>query len=112
MHDDELHFDIDLNAVKSGKINEFSYLTHLGARIELMIKMLFGSQGLSRLFGKVKGTRKQVDSFMKALRGEKRYMDSYIKNGLTDTKTLNNRYALEKAIANFEKETGIKWPIK
>lgn len=109
---DEQEFHIDLNAAKNGKINELSYLTHLGAKIELMIKLMFGSQGLSRLAGKVSGTRSQVDKFMKALKGEKRYADAYIKHGLSDSRTLNNRYKLEKAISAFEKETGIKWPMK
>tara|TARA_R100000388_G_C7232892_1_gene155883 strand:- start:1120 stop:1455 length:336 start_codon:yes stop_codon:yes gene_type:complete len=103
---------IDLNVIKSGKINELSYLTHLGSKIELMIKLMFGSQGLSRLAGRVSGTKKQVNKFLDALKGEKRYANAYIKHGLADQRTLNSRYKLEKAISAFEKETGIKWPIK
>jgi hypothetical protein len=110
MKEQELH--LDLNAVKSGQINELSYLTHMGAKIELMIKLMFGSQGLSKLTGRVRGTKRQVNGFLKALRGEKRYADAYIRHGLSDTRTLSSRYKLEKAISNFEKETGIKWPIK
>ena len=110
---DELQeIEIDLNAVKSGRIDEFSYLTSLGKQIEIMIRLMFGSRGLSALTGRVKGTRSQVSSFMKALRGEKKYADAYIKHGLSDSRTLNNRYKLEKAISAFEKETGIKWPLK
>ena len=109
---DEQELNIDLNAVEGGSINELSYLTHLGAKIELMIKLMFGSQGLSRLAGRVSGTKRQVNSFLKALKGEKRYANAYIKHGLGDTRTLNNRYRLEKAISAFEKETGIKWPLK
>ena len=104
--------DIDLNAVKSGKINEFSYLTQLGAQIELMIKLMFGSRGLGALSGQVRGTKSQVRKFMQALKGEKRYADSYIRHGLADKRTLNNRYKLERAISAFEKDTGIKWPLK
>jgi hypothetical protein len=103
---------IDLNAVKSGQLNEISYLTHLGAKIELMIKLMFGSQGFSRLFGRVSGTKRQVNKFLDALKGEKKYADAYIKHGLADQRTLNSRYKLERAISAFEKETGIKWPIK
>ena len=110
MEEQEIH--IDLNAVKSGTLNEFSYLTHMGAKIELMIKLMFGSSGLSKLAGRVSGTKRQVDSFLKALKGEKKYADAYIKHGLADQRTLNNRYKLEKAISAFEKETGIKWPLK
>jgi hypothetical protein len=103
---------IDLNCVKNGQLNEFSYLRHLGAKIELMIKLMFGPRGLSSLAGRVSGTRSQVNTFLKALKGEKRYADAYIKHGLTDRRTLSSRYRLERAIASFEKETGIKWPIK
>jgi hypothetical protein len=110
---DELQqINIDLNALKSGKIDEFSYLTSLGKQIEIMIRLMFGSRGLGALSGRVKGTRSQVDKFMKALRGEKKYADAYIRNGLSDPRTLKTRYSLERAISNFEKETGIKWPLK
>jgi hypothetical protein len=110
MKEQEIH--IDLNVVKSGKLVEFSYLHHLGAKIELLIKMAFGSQGLGRLTGSVRGTPSQVRTFKDALRGEKRYAQSFMKHGLSDSRTLNNRYALEKAISGFEKETGLKWPLK
>ena len=110
MEEQEIH--IDLNSVKSGKINEFSYLTHLGAKIELMIKLMFGSRGLGALSGQVRGTKSQVRKFMQALKGEKRYADAYIRHGLSDPKTLNSRYKLERAISAFEKDTGIKWPLK
>jgi len=110
--DDLNNIDIDLNALKSGKIDEYSYLTSLGAQIELMIKLMFGSRGLGALSGQVRGTRSQVRKFMQALKGEKRYADAYIKHGLSDPKTLNSRYKLERAISAFEKDTGIKWPLK
>lgn len=63
---------IDLNCVKNGQLNEFSYLRHLGAKIELMIKLMFGPRGLSSLAGRVSGTRSQVNTFLKALKGEKK----------------------------------------
>jgi len=58
------------------------------------------------------GRPKQVSSFMDSLKREKRYMDSYMKNGLNDPKTLNNRYELERSVKNFELETGLRWPFK
>ena len=110
---DELQdLNIDLNAVKSGQVKEFSYLTSLGKQIEIMIKLMFGSDGLGALTGKVRGTRSQVRKFMQALKGEKRYADAYIRHGLADSRTLNSRYRLERAVSAFEKETGIKWPLK
>ena len=39
-------------------------------------------------------------------------LKSFEKNGLSDPRTLGNRHKLERAIANFEKETSMKWPFK
>jgi hypothetical protein len=60
----------------------------------------------------IKGTSAQVGSFMQALKSEKRYMDSYLKNGLNDPKTMNSKYNLNRAVKNFELETGLRWPFK
>ena len=60
----------------------------------------------------VRGTSTQVDSFMQALKSEKRYMDSYLKSGLNDPKTMNSKYNLNRAVKNFELETGLRWPFK
>ena len=60
----------------------------------------------------IKGTSSQVDSFMKALKGEKRYMDSYLKHGLNDPKTMSSKYALSNSVKQFELETGLRWPFK
>tara|TARA_R110000796_G_scaffold30561_3_gene81573 strand:+ start:19 stop:345 length:327 start_codon:yes stop_codon:yes gene_type:complete len=58
------------------------------------------------------GSTTQVESFMKTLRGEKRYMDSYLKNGLNDPKTMSSKYSLLRSVEKFEKETGLRWPFK
>tara|TARA_R100000995_G_C3392607_1_gene81197 strand:+ start:146 stop:463 length:318 start_codon:yes stop_codon:yes gene_type:complete len=60
----------------------------------------------------VKGTQAQIDSFFKALKGEKRYMDSYLKYGLGDNRTLSNQHSLMTAVTGFENETGLRWPFK
>ena len=60
----------------------------------------------------VTGTQAQIDSFFKALKGEKRYMDSYLKYGLGDNRTLSNNHSLMTAVAGFENETGLRWPFK
>ena len=39
-------------------------------------------------------------------------MDSYIKHGLGDERTLSDRHRLMRAIENFERETGLRWPFK
>jgi len=60
----------------------------------------------------IQGTSDQIESFYQALRGEKRYMDSYMKHGLSDGRTLNDRHRLMGAVADFERETGLRWPFK
>jgi uncharacterized protein (AIM24 family) len=97
--------EIDLNPQT---IDE-GYLRALGGQIELLLKMMFGG---SLLPTAVRGTNKQVSAFARALGNEKKYLQSFEKHGLTDKRTLGNRHKLEKAIANFERETGIKWPFK
>jgi len=61
---------------------------------------------------RLSGSDKQISSFMKALTGEKRYMDSYMKNGLNDHRTLSSRRNLGTSVTKFENETGLKWPFK
>ena len=97
--------EIDLNPQT---IDE-GYLRALGGQIELLLKMMFGGSLIPERF---RGTKSQVSSFARAIGNEKRYLSSFEKHGLTDPRTLNSRHRLERAIANFERETGIKWPFK
>jgi hypothetical protein len=60
----------------------------------------------------VKGSPSQISAFFTALNREKRYMDSYIKNGLDDPSTMKSKYELDKSVRKFEYETGLKWPFK
>jgi hypothetical protein len=60
----------------------------------------------------IRGTQKQIDSFFRALKGEKRYMDAYAKYGLGDTRTMMNKRDLDRAVGGFERETGLRWPFK
>tara|TARA_R110000824_G_scaffold297276_1_gene485485 strand:- start:406 stop:735 length:330 start_codon:yes stop_codon:yes gene_type:complete len=85
------------------------YLAALGGQLQLLLKMMFGG---SLLPTAVRGTERQVSAFARALGNEKKYLQSFEKHGLSDKRTLGNRHQLEKAVAGFEKETGIKWPFK
>jgi|TARA_R110000796_G_scaffold23142_3_gene66640 hypothetical protein len=86
-----------------------SYLRMLGGQIELLLTTMFGG---SFIPAKFRGTNTQISSFARALGNEKRYLQSFEKFGLGDSRTLDNRHKLEKAIGGFESETGIKWPFK
>ena len=60
----------------------------------------------------IQGTQAQIETFFKALQNEKRYMDAYMKHGLSDSRTMINKNDLDRAIRGFENETGLRWPFK
>ena len=97
---------IDLNS--GDKLNE-SYLSMLGGAVELMLQGMFG--GIAPAV-RIKGTPSQVAAFGDALSQEKKYIDAFSKYGLGDPRSFSSRHDLERAIANFESETGILWPFK
>ncbi len=61
---------------------------------------------------KIVGTPTQISAFGSALSKEKKYMETFLKHGLNDPRSFATHAELNKAVANFEKETGIKWPLK
>lgn len=85
------------------------YLSALGGQLQILLQTMFGGGVVPT---KIRGSRSSVSSFAKALGNEKNYIEALTKFGLTDPRTLNNRHKLERAIAGFEKQTGIKWPFK
>jgi len=60
----------------------------------------------------ITGTPTQVDAFTRALAGERKYLNSYLKHGLNDQRTFNSRHSLGKSVKKFENETGLRWPFK
>jgi hypothetical protein len=100
--------EIDLNVAKKGELNE-SFLMMLGGAIQILLRSMFGT-GPS-FTGSIKGTPQQIEAFSKTLAGEKRYMDSFHKFGLSDPRTYKSKNMLDKAIQGFEKVTKIKWPF-
>lgn len=99
---------IDLNQV--GKPLTEAYYTAFANKVRSMMLDLY-YMGFDVPMN-ITGTSAQVDAFMKALKSEKRYMDSYIKHGLNDPKTMNSKYSLASAVKKFELETGLRWPFK
>ena len=99
--------EVSINLDHKGSLNE-SFLTMLGAGVEAILKRMFG---VGAPDVSVSGTEPQIQTFVGALRGEKRYIDAIMKHGLDDPKTFASRYKLEDAVKKFESDTGIKWPI-
>lgn len=100
---------LNLNNLGKQPLNEMVYNKFAGQVQRMLLDLYFGGFDVPL---QIMGSTSQVDSFMRALRSEKRYMDSYIKNGLNDPKTMKSKFSLSKAVQKFEKETGLRWPFK
>jgi hypothetical protein len=82
-----------------------------GTAIKMILQRMFG-QDVYLPNMSITGSPQQMQSFTTALASEKRYFDSYVRHGLNDPRTHQDRYKLENAVRDFENDTGIKWPFK
>jgi len=101
MEQEQIVIDLDT-------LNE-SNLMLMGAQIRYMLDSMFGNAPITAM---IKGEKRKVEAFGKALSSEKKYMDAYIKYGLADARTHRNASMLSRAVKSFEKVTGLKWPVK
>jgi len=111
--ENEQNLTIDLT--KGNELNEFynySYLTMMGAQLKSIMGAMFGSGNQNPFSAKIIGTPQQIKTFAKVLAAEKRYMDAFNKHGLNSSSTYNSRYTLDRAVSNFERDTGLPWPFK
>ena len=99
---------IDLEELKQNSLNE-SFLAMFGGWVEQILGSMFSGRSLPL---SVKGSQGDVESFAKALGGEKSYLEAARRYGLDHPTTYKSKSKLENAIKGFEKDTGIKWPIK
>jgi len=98
----------DLSAAK-GQLNETVYRMY-GFWIKQFLKHAMGIPVFN--LPKIKGTPLQIGSFANTLSKEKKYMEAIKEFGLDDKGTYGHKSKLKKAIREFEKKTGIKWPFK
>ena len=104
----EMIFEIDLGMVRKKTLNETSF-GMFGAYVEAILS---GFMGGNFPTGMLRGTGSEIDAFIRSLKGEKNYIDAYQRYGLNDPKTFASERRLNRAIENFQRETGIKWPVK
>ena len=90
------------------KVDE-TFLIAMGARMRMVLNALFTGEYFPV---SVKGSQAQIDSFIRALSGEKRYLSSLTQYGLDNPKTLKDKYKLNKSVRSFERDTGLVWPFK
>lgn len=97
--------EINLNQ----KTMDESWLRMFGNGIKMILNQMFGG---AQIPIKVRGTQSQIDSFTKTLNSEKKYIEAFNKYGLSSEETYASKSELDRAVANFERATGIKYPFK
>ena len=60
----------------------------------------------------VTGDADKVKAFAKAIGYEEKYIRALKESNMGNPDTMILRHQLESAIADFEKSTGIKWPVR
>jgi len=105
---DLVPIEINLNPSEADMLNE-SWLAMMGGAIQTILTGMFGGKTIPV---RISGTRKQVDSFKSALGNEARYLKAMKRYGLDKPETLKTKAQLDRAIKNFERDTGISWPFK
>ena len=101
---------VDLGVRRKNELNE-GLIDMFAGQVKLLMRRLLGDVP-SGLPVSVRGTPSEIKSFANAMNGEKSYMQSFRRYGLGDDRTYQSKYNLDKAVKNFEKETGLKWPFK
>ena len=86
-----------------------SWLRMFGENIKGILKAMFGNVSIPL---EIKGSQSDVNSFVRALGGEKKYISTLKRYGLDNPRTNKSRANLNKATSDFERQTGIKWPFK
>ena len=100
--------EIDLGVARRDEMNE-SFLRMFGWAIEKILGRMFDGGSLPV---KIKGNPKEISAFAQTIGRDKKYMQAVAKYGLNDPRVYKDKFKLRKAIANFERTTGIKYPFK
>ena len=99
---------IVIDLTNGNKLDE-SWLRMFGFGIKTILNAMFGGSSVPV---SVTGNKSDIASFTKTLGKEKRYMDSLKQYGLDNPKTFKNKSKLDRAVSDFTRKTGLKWPFK
>lgn len=99
---------IDLEKAKQNKIDE-SFLVTFGWAIKKLMKAVLGDVSIPV---HLRGSPSDVKSFVGALAAEKSFIQDYKNFGLNNPQTYKSQAALDTAVGQFERKTGIKWPFE
>ena len=94
----------------TNKLLTESNIYALGDSIKIALWKMFGYNAPAPI--DVRGTPQQIAAFANALKGEKTYMETFLRNGVGDPSTIRSKADLDNAIKGFESCTGITWPIR
>lgn len=86
-----------------------SWLRMFGTGVTSILNAMFGG---NKIPVTVRGNKSEIAAFSKTLGKEKRYMDAYQKYGLDNPNTYRSKFQLTKAVKDFERKTGITWPLR
>lgn len=110
MSDNEMiPFEIDLSVVNQGKVMEDLDYRRFSSSVKRVLDSIFGGAFAPV---KVKGSKQEIESFAKVIARDKRYIRMVAKYGLDDPRVYKDKFKLRKAIAKFERTTGIKYPFE
>lgn len=104
MEQEKIVIDLNNKLLSERMYTDFSY------KVNLLLRDLYLA-GID-VPATIRGTQSQIESFFRALTNEKKYMDSYVKYGLGDPRTLETKGNLMGSVKKFEGETGLVWPFK
>lgn len=112
--------NIDFLKLKSNKINE-SFVAQWAADVKYVLKHVMSKPLFARLEEEeeqeetkvvIKGSKEDVEAFVDTIKKEKEYALEYLENGFGAPELSDIKLDLEKSIHNFEKTTGLKWPLR
>tara|TARA_R110002074_G_scaffold127983_5_gene268084 strand:- start:1549 stop:1923 length:375 start_codon:yes stop_codon:yes gene_type:complete len=122
-----MNVNIDLTANKSNKLNE-SFVVQWAADVKYVLGHLLSPGLYPSLMEQeedtanqpepqskkitIKGTKEDLEAFASVMNKEKEYATQYMEHGLGSPELTDSKLNLEKSIHNFEKSTGLIWPLR
>ena|SRR3990167_2324265 len=108
MNEISINFN-QLKTLTEQQLLQDGFLRAFGHQIQSILKAMFGGYTVPV---NVRGNRSQINAFADTLNSEKGYIDAYRKYGLDNPSTYRSKFQLNKAITDFERKTGLLWPLK
>jgi|8_EtaG_2_1085327.scaffolds.fasta_scaffold116274_2 hypothetical protein len=86
-----------------------NYLRSFSFKLKEILKAMIAGRHLPL---SVRGEKQKLEAFAKALDNERKYILILQDVNAADPRAMSQRHELENSMAEFEKQTGIKWPVR